>query len=62
MTIMAMKTLKTEFFGQIWSNLAKFEAIIEAGRVKFAKKCDNNKIICFQLYSCLLYTSPSPRD
>ena len=50
MIIMAMKTLKTECFGQIWSNLAKFEAIIEAGRVKFAKKCDNNKIICFQLY------------
>ena len=49
MTIMAMKTLKTECFGQIWSNLAKFEAIIEAGRVKFAKKCANNKIICFQL-------------
>ena len=36
--------------GVFWSNLAKFEAIIEAGRVKFAKKCDNNKIICFQLY------------
>ncbi len=34
MIIMAMKTLKTECFGQIWSNLAKFEAIIEAGRVK----------------------------
>ena len=50
MIIMAMKTLKTECFGQIWSNLAKFEAIIEAGRVKFAKKCDNNKIISFQLY------------
>ena len=49
MIIMAMKTLKTECFGQIWSNLAKFEAIIEAGRVKFAKKCDKNKIICFQL-------------
>ena len=44
---MAMKTLKMECF---WSNLAKFEAIIEAGRVKFAKKCDNNKKICFQLY------------
>ena len=50
MIIMAMKTLKTECFGQIWSNLAKFEAIIEAGRVKFAKKCANNKIISFQLY------------
>ena len=34
-----------------WSNLAKFEAIIEAGPVKFAKKCDNNKKkSCFQLY------------
>ena len=37
-------------FGQICSNLAKFEAIIEAGRVKFAKKCDNNIKSCFQLY------------
>ena len=27
MTIMAMKTLKTECFGQIWSNLAKFGQI-----------------------------------
>ena len=44
---MAMKTLKTECF---WSNLAKFEAIIEAGRVKFAKKCDKNIKSCFQLY------------
>ena len=41
------ENFKNECF---WSNLAKFEAIIEAGRVKFAKKCDNNKIICFQLY------------
>ena len=44
---MAMKIEKTECF---WSNLAKCEAIIEAGRVKFAKKCDNNKKSCFQLY------------
>ena len=50
---MAMKNLKTGFlvkFCQIWSNLAKFEAIIEAGRVKFVEKCDNNIKSCFQLY------------
>ena len=45
MTIMAMKTFKTECF---WSNLDRFEAIIEAGLVKFAKKCDNNKKVVFK--------------
>ena len=44
------ENFKTECFWQIWSNLAKFEATIKAGRVKFAKKCDNNKKRCFQLY------------
>ena len=43
---MAMKTLKMECF---WSNLAKFEAIIDAGGGKFAKKWDNSKKSCFDL-------------